>query len=440
MTRWLPPALFITALIILSMLYGFFANRYQLFPAILINQAVHGFHQLINPDHYWTYTETDQTEKITLIEAEKMAPGLNKIVNVEGDRSLAVRVLDADANELHRWRVEWNDVFPEKPDFLTESEIPKERPGTHIHGAEILDNGDLVFNFEHLALVKMDACGKVKWTLPYRTHHSIFVDDDNNFWVSAQRNYDEPIPEYPYIKPQIIEPVILKVSPQGEILLEKSVFELLAENNQLGALYASSTVNENPYVTSDMLHMNDVEVFSKDMEANIYQRGFFKAGDVMISLRNTNSVFIFDRNWTLKHKVTFDVVRQHDPDFIDANRISILDNYNIPLDSDNESSRIVIHDAQTGTSTVAFQGNQNAPWYTDIMGKHQWLENGNLLLNERFGRVIEVDQTGKNVWEFNNIVAPGQLGLTEEAERLPLSMDKAFFETVSRECSSSNQD
>ena len=43
---------------------------------------------------------------------------------------------------------------------------------------DLLDTGDLIFNYENLGLVRVDVCGNVVWRLPYRTHHSIWRDEN----------------------------------------------------------------------------------------------------------------------------------------------------------------------------------------------------------------------------------------------------------------------
>ncbi len=79
-------------------------------------------------------------------------------------------------------------------------------------------------------------------------------------------------------------------------------------------------------------------------------------------------------------------------------------------------------DAAAGTYTTVFQGSETVPFYTEFMGKHQWLPNGHLLVTESLnGRGIEVDQSGEVVWEYRNFIEPGIVALTEEVSRLPLN-------------------
>ena len=74
-----------------------------------------------------------------------------------------------------------------------------------------------------------------------------------------------------------------------------------------------------------------------------------------------------------------------------------------------------------------FQGSAKRPFFTDIMGKHQWLPNGNLLITEACkGRAFEINPDGKIVWNFVNYVDDGVVGLVEEVKRLPLDNARLF--------------
>ena len=97
------------------------------------------------------------------------------------------------------------------PPICPKTRFPSERPGTHIHGAVVLEDGDIVYNYEHLGLVRLDLCGEVVWRLPYRTHHSVHQDDDGDLWVSAQINRDGEATGYPNHVLEFVDPIILEV-------------------------------------------------------------------------------------------------------------------------------------------------------------------------------------------------------------------------------------
>ena len=54
------------------------------------------------------------------------------------------------------------------------------------------------------------------------------------------------------------------------------------------------------------------------------------------------------------------------------------------------------------------------------MGKHQWLENGHLVVTSTAeGRGFELDAGGNIVWEYYNLIGDGQTGAVYQVDRLP---------------------
>ena len=106
---------------------------------------------------------------------------------------------------------------------------------------------------------------------------------------------------------------------------------------------------------------------------------------------------------------------------IDGNRFSVFDNNNSTHEIYDPQSRIVIVSARERTTEVAFEGTREAPFYTYIMGKHQWLPNGNVLITESlFGRGFEVNPQGEIVWQYVNKIDDDMVALVEEVTRLPV--------------------
>ena len=107
--------------------------------------------------------------------------------------------------------------------------------------------------------------------------------------------------------------------------------------------------------------------------------------------------------------------------------IAIFDNNHIGPESGVQQSRIIILDPESDSTEIWYTGNDADPFYTKIMGKQQWLKNGNLLLTDAVnGRAIEVNPEGKVVWEFVNIIADGQVGIVEKMQRLPEKFNTLF--------------
>jgi hypothetical protein len=296
-----------------------------------------------------------------------------------------------------------------------------------VHGAWLSKNGDLTFNYSDYGLMQMDFCGRVKWRAPYMTHHTVVLDEQGHIWTLQVVRRDAADPTLPNIRPPFRDVSVLELAPDGSFMRRFDVFKLLQENGYQGLLYMSPTDNESSAVYGDATHVNDVDVFPSTMKP-----GLFKAGDVMVSMRNADTVFVFDpATRKIKATVTGRFVRQHDPDFVDGWTISVFDNNNVGEPPGRASSRVVEYSFQTQQVRTLFAGSPQTPFFTSVMGKHQRLPNGNLLLTEgQSGRAIEVDPSGQPVWEYFNIVAKGLAAHLTEATRIPPSY--LSVETVDR--------
>ena len=121
------------------------------------------------------------------------------------------------------------------------------------------------------------------------------------------------------------EDTLLEVTPEGKIVHEWSIVDLLRKNGREGLLYLGSNQPMNPVARGDIFHLNDVEPFPSRLK-----EGFFKKGDVLVSLRNISTIFVFNReNGKIKFIHTGSFVWQHDPDFVDGDTISVFDNHPI---------------------------------------------------------------------------------------------------------------
>jgi hypothetical protein len=412
---------------LLAFTAGIYAIKQQYLPALIIDDAINSSHLLFKSP--WQLVSTKATtrthQKQSLTHTE-----LTKLVRFTSEKNLAVSIINNDGIVVHEWAIDWFSLWPNAT-HVSYFMQPKSRPGTIVHGAEILPNGDLVFNFEYLGMMRIDACGNPVWQLPYQTHHSIFIDEQGFIWAGANKVRKGKSISQGNHTPFYVEPFILKISPDGKVIEEKSVFDILSTSGLSAALYLSSINNESPIVHGDTLHLNDVEIFPSTL-----QEGFFKTGDIMISLRNINAIFVLDgKTWQVKHSIQNLTTRQHDPDFIDGNTISVYDNNNQNvLLSDNFSRIVKIHIPDNHISII-FSGSPQQAFYSAILGKQQYLDNGNWLITEsRQGRVIEVSPEQNIVWEYNNIVEPQRNAIVTEAERLDRKMNIDFFINAKQHC------
>jgi len=428
-----PKHLFIISLCFFSLLYGFFAFPLKWFPYTLIQDAITYFNENFDTSQRkWYYVKTDYKTTIPLYDQNSAYNSLSLVTALDKNNQLSAKVIDMQGQMVHEWHVDWFDLWPD-PTHIPKSDdaYPRSRPGTDIHGAIMLENGDLIFNYSYLGMIRLDVCGKVVWRLPYRTHHSIHLDEHGNLWVPGLYRHETPLNNFPNQKPPYEEPTIIKVSLEGEILEEISIIDLLLENELDGMLFLSSFGGNFTEVSGDPLHLNDVETFPDFME-----EGVFKAGDIMMSLRNINSIIVFrEENLEVVKIISGMFVRQHDPDFIDGNTISVFDNYSIAPAEFGGESRILILDFLNGENSIYYSGNELNTFFSIMAGKHEWLPNGNLLIVESTkGRAFEIDTEGNIVWEYVNLVGDGQAGYLTEVHRLPTTYTEAYFEDLTNNC------
>lgn len=418
----------VVSLIALAFTLGVNATNKQWISAQIADDALHAFDALFT-DPWQTFHSTAK-QTITINALEKDSNPLYKIVHFTSATSQAVTVINAEGKLIYEWPIDWFTLWPH-PQHLSYFRTPKSKPGALIHGAEILADGSLIFNFEYLGMVKLNSCGKVLWRLPEQTHHSINIADDGSIWAPANEVRRGKALKHDLHQPYYVEPFILHISANGKIIEKKSVMDLLIANHLTGSLYLSSTDNNLPIVRGDTLHLNDIEVFPNTMK-----EGFFKHGDMMISLRNINAILIFDsKTWKLKHSIFNLTTRQHDPDFISGDSISVFDNNNHFSHNNEAFSRLLTITIPDNIVTEIFTGTTTTPFFSAILGKQQLLDNGNWLLTEsRGGRVIEINAEKKVVWEFNNLIKPFESAIIQEAQQLDKSMDISFFNKLKQQC------
>jgi hypothetical protein len=415
---------FVASTAALSFAYGIAVDHFKWFPYKIMTAAHEGYNELrgrVKGEvvYFRRVPDANRAPVRRLAEAQD---GVNLIIRIAQGPELSVLIADMEGRTIHEWKIDWFSIWPDAT-HVPARRMPKSRPGTHVDGAVVMPNGDLVFNFEHLGLVRLDPSGRVVWRLAYQTHHSVYLDDDGHLWVSGERDHAERDPRFPHRVPPFDEYTAIEVSSDGKILREWSIDDLLVDNGYGGLLHLGSLRNTALEASGDFLHLNDVEPFPSTMTP-----GFFGHGDVLVSLRNVNTVLVFNADTRkIKFVCSGRFTRQHDPDFIDGNRFSVFDNMGVQPGVRERQSRIVIVTAPEGSVQVYYEGTPAHPFYTDIMGTEQWLPNGNLLLTEtRRGRAFEINRQGDTVWEYLNPAGDGIVGIVEGVWRLPVEYGKLY--------------
>jgi hypothetical protein len=349
----------------------------------------------------FSYPQVYDRSGVRVEQPAQVQPGLTLLVSSwdgPGGWRPELRLIDRAGTTLHRWRIEKEALFQEHSTRRSPSEAG-------VHGTALLPNGDVLANLEYVGLVRLDACGRVQWTLADANHHTIARTDDGTIWTPAVSDTRRThTPAHPDGVPGLEKPLwmdqLLHVGPDGKVLDRINLLDVLWENG-LQRYVVKGMGPRVQRLDEDPLHLNDIEPLPAAM-ADEYP--LFEAGDLLLSLRYPDLVLVVDPDTRrVKWYESRYFTRQHDPDYLGDGWIGVFDNQRDDTDRGTllGGTRIVKVQPHTDSVAVPFPSPVSEPHYTESQGKWQQLANGNMLIAETgAGRVVEVDSTGRTVWEW----------------------------------------
>ncbi|MEZ5914408.1 MAG: arylsulfotransferase family protein [Parvularculaceae bacterium] len=335
-----------------------------------------------------------------------MARGVTFMTGLFGD-ALKARLVDENGAVIHEWPI----------DFFEQKKAKLYRFDALIHGAHLYENGDILIVLDSVGLYRVNACGEVIWKNENGSHHSIDIDDEGFIWT--------PLRAVRYNEPRILPgdfrlDRIGRVDPDTGALVETlDLVDILLRSDEQGL------ASIEPPGSHDLFHVNDVEILSARKAAAFPE---FSAGDILVSARRQNMVFVIDRADRKVKWVRIGATQyQHDPDFQPDGSITVFDNRgSAPASRSNgwkgESggSRIIAVRPGVFDYKVVYQSDFRNTFYSSRRGKHQRLENGNLLITETdAGRVFEATPSGDIVWRYVNRHDDANVGWVMSATRFP---------------------
>lgn len=345
-----------------------------------------------------------------------------------------LRLVDMAGKVVHRWRADFHAIWPDPSHIFPREYVPIDDLHYHTQGMWVLRDGSVVFTFSMLGTVKLDKCGAVQWKLERLTHHTITPNPDGTFWIAAKADVRD-VPQELMLKGVTkawlaksdarYEDRLLLVSADGAVIRELSALRALFEGGLAHALYDVTEASR-----GDPTHVNDIEVVPPTLAARI--KGV-EAGDLLVSIREMHMLVILDEfTGALKWSRAGPWIRQHDPDITSEGLIEVFNNGDRHLAVDGiRGSSIISLDPATGETRTIYPRDQSGYFFTELMGTHQLLANGNRLITEsQAGRVFEVSPDGEVVWEYIKPYDEHDAVLIEKAYRYP----DGYFEVSDWSC------
>ena len=342
-------------------------------------------------------------EGVTRLESTKVFNGLTLVQGVFQE-GVELRLIDISGHVVHRWKADFFKIWPDPVHVFPEHNIPAGPFNYHTQGMWLLPDGSVVFNVAEKGTVKLGRCEEIEWTIDRMTHHSVTYNPDGTYWIPVKGDVRD-VPKELYLdgvsqtglmgSAGIYEDRLLLVGSDGQELREISLLRALFEWGYQQDLY-----DMGEFSMFDPTHMNDIEVVSSALAKKLEG---VSEGDLLVSIRQLHMLAILDKEsgrvlWSQRGPW----VRQHDPDIAEDGSIEVFSN---GIESKGlggvPGSSIISMDPATGESKVVYPWGGQDGFFTDIMGTHQLLPNGNRLITEsRRGRVFEVSMEGEIVWEY----------------------------------------
>lgn len=329
---------------------------------------------------------------------------------IDGEIKNAAIVLDPNMHVVMTWLLHEEDLTG------VEVRAPHRKI---VHGFDLLNDGSVIFAFDGgETLQRFNICGGREWFIPGKYHHSVTVDHTQEFvWTLIGDELAKIRTEDGVIDQKISMDDIILANPTLDILQIRQ-----KDVNGIGTNKKNTSEDwlGNP---ADWFHLNDVDPLPEFLADKFSD---YETGDLLVSARSLNLVFIVDPD---THKIKWwrfgATRRQHDPDWGWDGSITVFDNR-----MSRDYSRII--SIEPGTYQVKnLYGGKSIEFYSRIRGKYQVTESGHLIVaSTQEGRVFEVDPDGEVGLEIINM-KPGDTDLSyviSQAIILPNSATRVFGE------------
>jgi len=329
---------------------------------------------------------------LTVCKPDKVQPGYT-IYCVKGyDKAI---MLDIEGKEVHTWTIP-----------RMSANIKPLPEGRILAFTSSEDKGKA---FDSDALKEFDWDGILCWEflLPegFMSFHHDFqrLPNGNSLIMTAKLR---TVPQIPH---EVRDNIIIEVNKDKDIVWQWSTLD---HYDQLGLSDEAKDMIAGKAGLSDVFHSNSIQALPPNQYEADDSR--FKSGNILVSQRHTNLVFIIDKETgDIVWRTQQPTVGQHHASMIPSHlqgsgNIILFDNggYGGYPSVWRLFSRITEFNPLLDKGTWSYSANKTdhrpvMSFFSIFRGGVQRLENGNTLITESdWGRIFEVTRTGEIVWEY----------------------------------------
>lgn len=337
-----------------------------------------------------------QSNSLTITEHYKPIEGILVISKYNSERKKNyVEVLETENfSNIHTYEIDVENFLDNVDIFKTHNKNVRKdfsKNRFHFRHPLILMDGSLVTHSENSPLVKIDVCGNIKWInddSPF--HHSIMSINRDGILVGSHLYPDSNMKKL-YQQEFMDDAITIVDSKNGNIIYEKSIIEILRENNNFDFINKDYKVLD-PY-------LNDIEPVLENSK-------YWKKGDYFLSLKRFDLILLYRPSENkIVHYLKGPFFDQHDVDIISENEISIFSNNQNPTNKGkSQFSEIVIYNFDNKKFRILHKNTmENLKFKSDTNGHSQFLNNGSIIIEEsNYGRLFQIDKLGNLEWEMIN--------------------------------------
>jgi hypothetical protein len=336
---------------------------------------------LIRPDVYRDINGF-KTEKSFVDSNYILLPTFDK----KADQSIIKLIRLSDQKIIYQWVPDFDKILQQTGDKRNKHNILAGHPLLAADGAIIFDASPL--------LIKINKDSKLVWAINKDFHHSNEYDAEGNIWAPS---VIKPSKFLANMLLDFKDDALTKISPDGKVLFQKSIAEILVQNGYRTLLLGTGVYED------DLVHLNDIQPALTSTQ-------YWLKGDLLISIKHKSTVFLYRPS---TNKIiwlqTGPWLNQHDVDFINDTCIGVFGNNIVRtnltehlLDGHNEEYIFDFKSQKTSTPYTQFL--KDAKVSTKSEGRSDILPNGDLFIEETDNNRLLMGNTKNVLWQFVNRV------------------------------------